>query len=619
MAEQLDYSKIGLKCGIEIHQRLETHKLFCDCPSAMIEDESKTEVKKIVRQLRAVAGETGDIDVAARHEMEKGSYFVYHYYPQTNCLVELDEEPPHPMNTDALKTVLQVCKMMDAHIVDEVQVMRKTVVNGSNTAGFQRTALVAVNGHIDVGGARIGVPTISIEEEAAKDITKGVDADGRQFVEYGLDRLGIPLIEIGTDPDIKTPEQCMQVAEHIGMILRSTGKVARGLGTIRQDVNVSVRDGARIEIKGAQDLKMIPTLVEYEARRQLALLEIKKDLEKRKPAFEKIKSKDLTSLFKNTECKFVNKAIAGGATALGFTLPGFSGLLGKETQPGKRLGTELSDYAKAKTGIGGIIHSDEDLKKYNFSDKEIESVKKELSVKDEAFVIIVAEKNTAESAMQHVIERVKLCLNCVPREVRKANPDGTTTYMRPMPGAARMYPETDIPPIKPDVKGIEKVELLTEKKERFKEIGLAEDLARDISKSGKNELFESFVEKFPNVKPAFIAETMISAPKNVKRKYNVDVSLIKDFDFEKIFSLLNDGKLSKDSIEEVMLKICKGEKVDYSKYAPMKEADIEAELKKIIKESKELEFNALVGKAMGTLKGRAEGKKIIEMLKRLRP
>ncbi|MBI5880948.1 Glu-tRNA(Gln) amidotransferase subunit GatE [archaeon] len=593
--EPLDYSKIGLKCGVEIHQRIDSHKLFCSCPSVMIEDESKTEVKKIVRQLRAVAGETGDIDVAARHEMAKGTYFVYHYYPSTNCLVELDEEPPHPMNTEALRTVLQVCKMIDARVVDEVQVMRKTVVNGSNTSGFQRTALVAVNGHLDVDGARIGVPTISVEEEAAKDIAKGVDPQGRQFVEYGLDRLGIPLIEIGTDPDIKTPEQC-----------------------IRQDVNVSVRDGARIEIKGAQELRMLPTLVEYEARRQLSLLEIKKELEKKKPSFDKIKSKDLTSIFKNTECKFVNKAIAGGAVALAFMLPGFSGLLGKETQPGKRLGTELSDYTKAKTGIGGLIHSDEDLKKYNFSDKEIENVKKELSVKDEAFVIIVAEKKTAESAMQHAIERSKMCLNGVPREVRRANPDGTTTYMRPMPGAARMYPETDIPPIKPDVKGIEKAELLTEKKERFKEIGLAEDLARDISKSGKNAVFEGFVEKFSNVKPAFIAETMISMPKNVKRKYNVDVSLVKDSDFEKIFSLMNDGKLSKDSIEEIMLKICKGEKIDYSKYAPMKEAEIEAELKKIIKESKELEFNALVGKAMGSLKGRAEGKKIIEMLKRMK-
>ncbi|MBW2997782.1 Glu-tRNA(Gln) amidotransferase GatDE subunit E, partial [Candidatus Woesearchaeota archaeon] len=194
MAENLDYSKIGLKCGIEIHQMLDSHKLFCQCPSVLRDDKPDVVVK---RKLRAVAGEVGEIDIAAKHEMEKGLYFIYEAYSDTTCLVELDEEPPQPMNEEALRTVLQVCKMMNSHIVDEVQVMRKTVVNGSNTAGFQRTALVGVNGFLEVDGARIGVPTISIEEDAAKDISKGVDQQGRPYAVWRLDRLGIPLIEIG--------------------------------------------------------------------------------------------------------------------------------------------------------------------------------------------------------------------------------------------------------------------------------------------------------------------------------------------------------------------------------------------------------------------------------------
>ncbi|MBN1544687.1 Glu-tRNA(Gln) amidotransferase subunit GatE [Candidatus Woesearchaeota archaeon] len=616
MAEKLDYKKIGLRCGIEIHQMLDTHKLFCSCPSRLRDDKPDITVR---RQLRAVAGETGEVDIAARHEMEKGSYFIYEAYSDTTCLVELDEEPPHPMNEEALRTVLQVCKMLNANIVDEVQVMRKTVVNGSNTSGFQRTSLVAVKGWMDVDGKRISIPTISIEEDAAKDIGKGTDKDGRRFVVYRLDRLGIPLIEIGTDPDITSPEMCKATAEKIGMILRSTGKVARGLGTIRQDVNISVTGGARIEIKGAQDLKMLPTLADYEARRQLALLEIMKELHKRAPLPDKTGSKEVTSIFKKTECGFVNKAIAGGAEALAFTLPGFSGLLGKETQPGKRLGTELSDYAKAKTGIGGIIHSDEDLDRYRFSKDEIKELKNTLNTEEgDAFVMIVAKEETAKAAMKHVIDRAKMCMYGVPGEVRRANPDGTTTYMRPMPGAARMYPETDIPPIRPDVSGIEIPELLTEKKERFKGIGLAEDLARDISRSGKNEAFERFVEQFPNVKPAFIAETMISLPKNIKRKYNAAVSVLKDTDFERIFSLLDAGKLTKDSVEDILLKTCRGEKVDYTRYSPLTEKELEEEIKDILRESKGIEFNALVGKAMGTLKGRAEGKKIIEMLNKLK-
>jgi glutamyl-tRNA(Gln) amidotransferase subunit E len=396
--------------------------------------------------------------------------------------------------------------------------------------------------------------------------------------------------------------------------------VARGLGTIRQDVNVSVKEGARIEIKGAQDLKMIPTLVENEARRQLALVDVMKELMKRSQLVDKSRSKDVTHIFKKTDCKFVNKAIADGAVALAFTLPGFAGLLGRETQPGKRLGTEFSDYAKVKTGIGGIIHSDEDLPKYKFSSDEIKALQKELALSEnEAFVMIVSDKGKAKAAMQHVLDRAKACLDGVPREVRKANADGTTTYMRPMPGAARMYPETDIPPIKPDVSGIKIPELLVEKKARFKEKHkLAEDLARDLSKSGKHDLFESFAEKFTNIKPAFIAETMISLPKNLKRRYNADISKLSDADFDKIFSLLDSGKLTKDSIEEILLSICAGKKVDYKKYETLTEKELEKEISKIIKESKELEFKVLIGKVMGTLKGRAEGKKIIEMLKKLK-
>jgi len=613
---ELDYKKIGLRCGIEAHQQLATHKLFCSCPSVLRDDKPDIVVK---RELRAVAGETGDIDVAARHEMEKGTYFVYEAYSDTTCLVEFDEEPPHPMNDEALQTVLQVAKMLNSHIVDEVQVMRKTVVNGSNTTGFQRTALVAVDGHLDIDGKKIGVPTISVEEDAAKDISKGVDKDGRRFAVWRLDRLGVPLIEIGTDPDINTPEECRQAAEKIGMILRSTGKVARGLGTIRQDVNVSVAAGARIEIKGAQDLKMLPTLVENEARRQLTLVEVMDALQKKSPVMGESRSKDVTSIFKDTECKFVNKAIKDGAIVLGFTLPGFAGLLGKETQPGKRLGTEFSDYAKVKAGIGGIIHSDEDMAKYKFSSEEIKALKKALGLGDaDAFAMIVADEVKSKEGMRHVLDRAKMCFDGVPREVRKANQDGTTTYMRPMPGAARMYPETDIPPIRPDVEGIELPELLTEKKERFKEKHkLAEDLARDLSKSGKHDLFEDFASRFANVKPAFIAETMISLPKTLRRKYKVDETKLTDADFEKIFSMLDAGKITKDSVEEIIVAICKGEKVDYSKYAALTEEELEKEIKNVIAESKELEFKALVGKVMGTLKGRAEGKKIIDMLNRL--
>ncbi len=614
--EPLDFEAIGFKCGVEIHQRLATPKLFCSCPSVLREDKPDFTVR---RELRAAAGETGEVDVAAKHESEKKEYYLYEGYYDTTCLVELDDEPPHSMNTDALGVVLQVCKMLDCRIVDEIQVMRKTVVNGSNTSGFQRTALVGMGGVLKTPDGPIGIPNIQIEEEAAKDVSKGVDKDGVNYVVFRLDRLGIPLIELGTSPDIKTPDQCRDVCERIGMVLRSTGKVARGIGTIRQDINISVSGGARIEIKGAQDLKMIPTWVEYEARRQLALIEVAK---KTSSLTVNHNSKDVTEILKGTDCRFVRKAIEKGSVVLGARLPDFSGILGIETSPGKRIGSELSDYAKAKAGVGGLIHSDENLEKYNFSSEEIASLRSSLGIgeddKADAFILVVDKAEKAEHAIMAAIDRANLLKGGVLKEVRKPNPDGTTSFMRPMPGAARMYPETDVPPIKPDLSGIELPELLEDKMSRYiSEFGLAKDLARALTRSGQFALFEEAVRDFKNIKPAFIAETLVSIPKNIKRKYGVDPDRILDDDFREIFSRLDSGRLAKGSLEDIMLSLAKGEPVDYDIFVPLSDEELESAIKDLLKESEGLEFNVIINKVMGSLRGKAEGKKIIDMLKRL--
>src|SRR3989344_477864 len=239
--ENLDYDKLGFRCGLEIHQQLDTNKLFCNCPS-IVRDENPDILIK--RRLRAVAGETGKIDIAAKYELEKNKEFIYEACSTSTCLVELDEEPPHPINQEALDITLQIALLLKAKIVDEVQMMRKTVIDGSNVSGFQRTALVATDGYIETSLGKVRIPIICLEEEAAKKISETKDS-----VTYRLDRLGIPLVEIGTEADIKNPEHAKETASLLGMILRSTGKVKRGLGTIRQDVNISIREGARTEIK----------------------------------------------------------------------------------------------------------------------------------------------------------------------------------------------------------------------------------------------------------------------------------------------------------------------------------------------------------------------------------
>src|SRR3989338_8905671 len=286
----MSYKESGLKCGIEIHQQLEGKKLFCSCPTTLRDDPPDF---TITRKLRATAGESGEIDVAAAQEQTRGKTFIYHGYNDTTCLVETDSEPPHDLNKEALLTALQFSQIAGATVSPVVQVMRKTVVDGSNTSGFQRTALIARNGMLTTSQGEVGIINISLEEDSCKIISETAEDKS-----YSLDRLGIPLIEIGTAPDIKTPEQCQEAAKKIGMLLRSLPGVKRGLGTIRQDVNVSIAGGQRIEIKGAQDLRLLPLLVELEAKRQQELLKIRDELKSVK--LSGLNIVDVTPLFAAT-------------------------------------------------------------------------------------------------------------------------------------------------------------------------------------------------------------------------------------------------------------------------------------------------------------------------------
>jgi len=265
--QDLDYEKLKFKAGLEIHQQLDSRKLFCHCPSVLRKDEPNFEVE---RRLHAVAGESGEIDIAVAHEVEKEKKFVYQGY-DTTCLVELDEEPPYEINEEALKTAVQIGLLMNMKIVPITQIMRKVVVNGSNTSGFQRTVLIARDGFVETASGKVGISCLYLEEDAARIVERSDDKDI-----YKLDRLGIPLVEIVTAPDVKTPEQAKEVALKIGEILRSC-KVRRGIGTIRQDVNVSIRNKNRVEIKGMQKMDIFVKVIENEIERQKKLSDEKNE------------------------------------------------------------------------------------------------------------------------------------------------------------------------------------------------------------------------------------------------------------------------------------------------------------------------------------------------------
>src|SRR5512136_572566 len=277
----MDYNTVGLTAGIEIHQQLNTdEKLFCHCVTLL--RDSAEHSGEFFRYLRVTESEMGEIDRAAQEEMKRDRKFQYYTY-DTTCLVENDEEPPAPLNDEALSVCLTVARMFSMTPIRQVHTMRKLVIDGSNTSGFQRTALVALNGTLPNGGE---IETICLEEEAAQRVKDDI---------FSLDRLGIPLIEITTSPCMHTPDEVQQVAEYIGMVLRSTGKVKRGLGTIRQDVNISIAKGARVEIKGVQELNLIAEVVRREVLRQQSLLAIRDELKLRGASVAAAEGTDVTA------------------------------------------------------------------------------------------------------------------------------------------------------------------------------------------------------------------------------------------------------------------------------------------------------------------------------------
>ena len=547
----VDYKKIVLKVGIEVHQELATqHKLFCHCPPMLSEKEPEF---KFLRRLRPSQSELGEFDPAALFEFLKGKTIQYEGDSTTTCLVEMDEEPPGPLDPETLDLTLSFGLMVGSLAVNEVHVMRKTVVDGSNTGGFQRTCVVSLGGAIEVGGKRYGIQQISLEEDAARNV-----GEEGSVVRYRLDRLGIPLMEIATAPDMHDPGEVQVVALRIGSILRATGKVRRGLGTIRQDVNVSIMNGKVVEIKGVQDLPLMPLIVEYEAQRQWTLLEIRDELVKRgvKPADIVDKQLDVSPIFKATESKILKGALKVGGVVKAVKLPGFAGLTGRELCPNRRLGTEMSDHAKFRGGVKGIFHTDE-LPGYSITQAEVDALRNLVgAVESDAVVIVADEAEKARRALIAVVERAKDVFNGIPFETRAANPDGTTRFTRPRPGAARMYPETDVKAITITQEYLDLLkeslpEMPEAKLKRFqKDYGLNEKLAKQIVDSEYMSLFEEFISDHKEL-TTLAAVTLTEELKKLQRD-GVPVEELTDDAIRSTLSLVSSGEIVKESVPAML-------------------------------------------------------------------
>lgn len=578
----MNYSELGFKCGIEIHQQLATEeKLFCSCPVDM-EDEAKD--AKVERFLQAVAGETGEKDVAARFEEAKSRKFVYNYYRRNNCLVELDEEPPHELDQEALNIALTFARMVDAEVPAEIQVMRKLVVDGSNTSGFQRTAMIGLDGELETETGKVRIEDIELEEESA-----GIHSRGENKATYDLNRLGIPLIEVGTDASIKNPKHAREVAKKIGMLLRSTSKVRRGLGTIRQDVNVSIEEGARVEIKGFQDVENIDILIENEVKRQKNLVELGEELDE-----TEVETEEVTELFEDSENQIVSTVIENDGAVYTLKLPQLAGKMKEKIAGDRYLALELVDYAKSR-GLKGMIHTDEDLGNYNLSEEFDQLGDRMDRGSKDVLAILAGPKQQAEEAARAVKQRAEqLYRGEVPEETRNAEQDFTTSYSRPLPGAARMYPETDIPAIPISGDKIEEIdqnlpETLEEREEKYAgEIG--EELASQIVQSPMLPLFEEFKDE---VDPKLAANVFTNTLAQLEAD-NVPVEELEKRHFEALFDSLSSGEAEKGDIESILEALAQnpendpGDVVEDTLSGKAGEDEIREVVKQVLEEKQEM-------------------------------
>ncbi|MFL6482032.1 MAG: Glu-tRNA(Gln) amidotransferase subunit GatE [Nitrososphaera sp.] len=649
MASPLDLASLNLKVGFEIHQQLATNsKLFCNCRC----EEAKEYDSSFVRKLRPTQSELGAYDPAAMFEFSKMQVVKYQAALGSSCLVEADEEPPHDVSKEALKIALIFSLALHSKVMDEIHVMRKIVIDGSNTSGFQRTMLVASGGYLDIVGKQVGVQSICLEEDAAKLI-----GDEKGVRKFGLDRLGVPLVEIALEPVMGKPSEIMQVALALGRLLRASKRVARGLGSIRQDINISVQNGKVVEVKGVQQLGQLVKIIEYEMHRQYGLIIISQKLKEKNIDIEKVvdRIEDVSDILGNkSSSRIVNKILEGGGHIIAIKVPGFAGMIGYEPYNDIRLGRELGKLVKFYD-IDGVFHSDE-LPNYGITEEEVAAVKQRLQMNDrDAFIILGGPNDKIKFASDAVIQRLKAAVEGVPAETRSATSDGKTVFLRPKPGGARMYPETDIPPIAISDSVLASI---ADKVPRHwdeivnslaKKYNLNMKLASQIFDSDYLTVFEEIASE-TKIEPTFIAAKLTEDLTSLERQ-GLDASLLTDQMIKDIFTRLDRGSITKESVALIFEKLMKNEPtmsklIQKREFLTKEPADEEVRtiivnsaieavgassitdeelsigLDKIINNNmtliKEKGMNALstlMGRAMAEYRGKANGQKVNSMLK----
>ena len=617
-----DYHKVGFKSGLEIHQQLLTEKkLFCRCPAGHY---SKDFDAEILRHMRPTLSEMGVYDGTALMEFKTKKDIIYRINRNTVCTYEMDDTPPFLMNEDALDIALGIGMLFNCNIVDELHIARKQYLDGSIPTGFQRTAIYALDGWIPYKDKKVKIVQMSIEEDSCREVS---DIGHERF--YKTDRLGMPLIETVTEPAMKTPYEVAEVAWICANTVRSTHKVRRGIGSAREDVNVSVIGGTRIEIKGVSKISLIPLLTYNEAMRQWNLLRLKEELKNRGITEESFKAEsfDITKIVRKPTYAPLKNAVEKGYRIKSVVLKGFAGLLRWQTQTDTYFSKEISDRVRViacLTSIPNIIHSDS--KGDNIPSADWTAVRKISNAADNDSVVIVwgSEEDSA-TAVKEIIIRAREATVGVPSETRQALSDGTNGFERILPGADRMYPDTDLPPMRVTQERLNNIknwipEQFWVRQLWYKELGIPDDIIPELCISRYAALFKKAVNEW-NVNPTTAAVILIQYPKRLKKK-RFRIEVLDEEIFSNVLKSFSDGKIPRDAILTVLNNIMELGK--FSEHLIPSTAD-ENEIKKVIADSIEklnnLSLNdevnkktLLMGAVMNKLKGKVPAPVLAEII-----
>ncbi|MFA5795351.1 MAG: Glu-tRNA(Gln) amidotransferase subunit GatE [Candidatus Brocadiia bacterium] len=584
------YQGLGFKSGVEIHQQLFTaKKTFCNCPAGQYTPKYDAE---ILRHMRPTLSELGEYDGCALMEFKTKKQVIYRLKRETTCTYEMDDTPPFLVNQDGLDIVIEIALLLNCSLVDEMHISRKQYLDGSIPTGFQRTSVVGINGWIPYKDRKIGISHICYEEDACREIS-----DVGHKIVFKTDRLGMPLIEVITYPDMRTPEEIKEVVTELGRLIRSTGKVRRGIGSVRQDVNVSVTGGSRVEIKGVPKVGWIPTLTHHEALRQRDLLAISKLLAQRKitEAGLNTPKKDITKELANAKSEIIQSALSAESVLGGIKLTGLAGILNQPAQPTKTFADEIAGRLRVIACLDkmpNFFHTDK-YPEYPGSAEDLAQIKKALDIgKDDAGVVVWGSAGDVATALEETRLRVIDAVRGVPNETRQPFRSGINDFERILPGANRMYPDTDSPPTRITNERIEAIRAQMKEPPMVREkryLGLSIppriswELADSIRATAADRIFSD-----TKANPTLVAVTLTQQMKALRRK-GVDVAKITDSALTEMFTLYAKGAFYKEAIPAILSELPANGKdgvkgvIDRLKLSPIPESKYDSSIKEVIK------------------------------------